>query len=124
MSSPTTLDATASGAAPTGTGPPAPADARPTIFVPGELIAGRYQVVRFIARGGMGEVYEADDRELGVRLAVKTIQSSRIGDPDSVQRLKGEILAARRIAHSNVVRLYDVGFHVLDDQREVAFISM
>src|SRR5262245_21124189 len=118
MSSPTTLEATASGAAPTGTGPPAPADARPAIFVPGALLAARCQVVRAIGRGGMGEVYEADDREPGVRRAVKTVQSSRIGGPDSVQRLKGEILAARRIAHSNVVRLYDVGFHVLDDQRE------
>ncbi len=102
--------------------PASPSDA--TIFQPGELIGARYRVVRFLARGGMGEVYEAVDLELDLRLAVKTIRAERASHPDSIERLKREILAARRVSHPNVVRLFDVGFHVQADQHEIAFITM
>ncbi len=107
-----------------GTPPSTALASSATLFEPGELIGARYQVIRFVARGGMGEVYEAEDLELDLRLALKTIRPERVGDPASIQRLKGEVLAARRVSHVNVVRLYDMGFHVLDDQREVAFITM
>jgi len=86
-----------------------------TLFQPGDLLAARYRVVRFIARGGMGEVYEAEDLELDVRVAVKTIRAERAGDPLGVERLKREILAARRVSHPNVVRLHDLCFHILAD---------
>ena len=43
-------------------------------FVKGELLAGRFRIVRFVARGGMGEVYEAEDTELNERVALKTIR--------------------------------------------------
>src|SRR5262245_44946493 len=125
MANAATVDATGSrGAAFTETARSGGADPRATLFRSGELIAGRYRVARFIAGGGMGEVYEAEDLELGVRVAVKTIHADRIGDPQSIERLKREILAARRVTHPNVVRLYDVGFHAMADQRQVAFISM
>src|SRR4051812_5792747 len=44
-------------------------------FRPGEVVGGRYLVVRFVARGGMGEVYEVDDLELRERVALKTVRS-------------------------------------------------
>ncbi len=47
----------------------APANAA---FVPGDILAGRFRVIRYIARGGMGEVYEAEDTELNDHVAVKT----------------------------------------------------
>jgi len=96
----------------------------PRLFDAGQLIASRYRVIDLIARGGMGEVHEVEDLELGVRLAVKTIRAERLHQGDGVERLKREMLAARRVSHANVVRLHDVGFHVLADQREVAFITM
>jgi serine/threonine protein kinase len=43
-------------------------------FAPGEVLAGRYQVLRFLARGGMGEVYEVEDLELQVKVALKTVR--------------------------------------------------
>ncbi len=42
------------------------------VFQPNQVLAGRFKVIRFIARGGMGEVYEAEDEELSERVAVKT----------------------------------------------------
>ena len=44
-------------------------------FVATQLVAGRFEIVRFIGHGGMGAVYEADDRELGEHVALKTIRA-------------------------------------------------
>ena len=82
------------------------------IFQEGDLVAGRYRVLRFLARGGMGEVYEAEDLELRQRLALKTI-SSHAGNTDSatVDRFKREIALARSVTHPNVCRIFDLGQH-------------
>ena len=80
-------------------------------FAPGELVAGRYLIVRFIARGGMGEVYEAYDRELHVQVALKTVPPETARDDTALGRLRREIALARRVTHRNVCRLFDVGFH-------------
>ena len=48
--------------------------AEPAVFQAGDVVAERYRIVRFIARGGMGEVYEAEDLELRERVALKTIR--------------------------------------------------
>jgi hypothetical protein len=93
-------------------------------FAIGSVVGHRYRLVRLIAIGGMGEVYEAEDLELGTRVAVKTIRAERGGDPGAAARLKQEILAARKVTHPNVVRLFDVGFHVPDDGCDVAFFTM
>ncbi len=97
--------------------------ARSTVFEPGHLLGLRYRVVRFIARGGMGEVYEVEDLELHVVIALKTIRLERAHDRRHIDRLKREILLARKITHPNVCRVFDVGHHVHDDV-EIAFLTM
>jgi tetratricopeptide (TPR) repeat protein len=99
-----------------------PAAGPPPRFTPGDRLAGRYEVVRFIARGGMGEVYECADRELGQRIALKTLLPQTAGDPNALARLKREILLARQVTHPSVCRLFDVGFH--PGEPPVAFITM
>src|SRR5262249_40853282 len=85
-------------------------DQEPT-FVPGEMVAGRYRVERFIAFGGMGEVYEAEDTELKSRVALKTLRPDLAEDARILERFKREILLARRITHVNVCRIFDLGVH-------------
>ena len=77
------------------------------VFYPGEVLAGRYEIVRFIAVGGMGEVYEAEDLELGSRIAVKAVRGE-LANADHVFWLKREVQAARRIQHPNVCRVFDL----------------
>jgi serine/threonine protein kinase/tetratricopeptide (TPR) repeat protein len=80
-------------------------------FTAGELLAGRYRLVRFIARGGMGEVYEADDLELKERVALKTVRWDVARDTLAVERFKREIQLARKVTHPNVCRIFDVSHH-------------
>ncbi len=82
-------------------------------FVPGEILAGRYKIVRLIARGGMGEVYEAEDMELLERIALKTIRPAIAGRKRTRERLKREIHLARRVIHPNVCRILEFSHHRL-----------
>src|SRR6185295_1826371 len=66
------------------------------------LLAGRFRIVKFIARGGMGEVYEAEDLELRERVALKTIRPEIAGAEQAIGRFKREIHLARRVTHPNV----------------------
>jgi serine/threonine protein kinase/tetratricopeptide (TPR) repeat protein len=81
------------------------------LFSPGELLAERYEIVRYIAQGGMGEVYEAEDRQLQTRVALKTVRPEIASDPGIRERFKREILLARRVTHPNVCRIFDVAVH-------------
>jgi serine/threonine protein kinase len=85
-----------------------------TMFQPGALVGQRYLIRQFIARGGMGEVYEAFDRDLQERVALKTVTSTACDSPRAVRRLKGEVQLARRVSHPNVCRIYDLGSHQLE----------
>src|SRR5207245_674107 len=78
----------------------------------GELVLGRYQIARFVGAGGMGEVYEAVDRELGERIAVKTVTLTALDSQRAVTRLKAEVQLARRITDPNVCRIFDFGVHL------------
>lgn len=80
-------------------------------FAPGEILAGRYRVTRFIARGGMGEVYEVEDLELRERVALKTVRPEVARDIFTVERFKREIQLARKVTHPNVCRIFDVSHH-------------
>ena len=102
-----------------------------TTFLPGELVAGRYRIERFIAKGGMGEVYEAFDTALGDSVALKTIRPDVAADESALERFKREIHLARQVTHRNVCRIHDLGAHVSDSsvgalypRNEILFVTM
>ncbi|HET7545790.1 MAG TPA: serine/threonine-protein kinase [Polyangiaceae bacterium] len=96
-----------------------------TTFQPGTLVGNRYLIRHFIARGGMGEVYQAFDRELQERVALKTVTSTACDNAGAVRRLKAEVQLARRVSHANVCRIYDFGTHVMPDTGgQVSFLTM
>jgi len=76
----------------------------------GARFASRYDIQELLGSGGMGVVYRAFDREVGETVALKTLRSELGGlDPNVLERFKQELRLARRIAHRNVVRTYDLG---------------
>jgi hypothetical protein len=77
-------------------------------FAPSTLLARRFRIDRFIARGGMGEVYEAEDVELGERVALKAIRP-QTGSESALRALfKQEIQVGRRVTHPSVCRIFDL----------------
>src|SRR5712692_7239655 len=79
-------------------------------LTPGSVFDNRYEVKEILGAGGMGVVYRAFDRELGEPVAIKTLRADTVADdPVAIERFKQEIRLARRIAHRNVVRTYDLG---------------
>lgn len=80
-------------------------------FPDGARIAGRYEVLRFIAKGNQGEVYAVEDLSLHEHVALKTIHPERASHPDALYRFKDELRLARRVTHPNVCRVFDLGEH-------------
>ncbi len=80
-------------------------------FLPGDVLAGRYRIVGPIGRGGMGEVYRADDLRLGQSVALKFLPASLYADEGHLQRFFGEVRLARQVTHPNVCRVHDVEEH-------------
>ncbi|MFN8010298.1 MAG: serine/threonine-protein kinase [Holophagaceae bacterium] len=78
-------------------------------FTPGEILAGRYRIVALLGRGGMGEVYRADDLKLGQPVALKFLPPALESDRDALERLHGEVRAAHRVSHPHVCRVHDIG---------------
>ena len=78
-------------------------------FLPGRLIAGRYRIIALLGKGGMGEVYRADDLTLGQAVAMKFLPEEATRDEAMLERFRGEVRIARRVSHPNVCRVYDVG---------------
>jgi serine/threonine protein kinase/Flp pilus assembly protein TadD len=95
-----------------------------SIFTAGDVVGARYEVVGFIAKGGMGEVYEVEDRELASRVALKTIVLSPILSVHQINRFKREIQLARRVTHRNVCRVYDLGHHNHPAYGDILFLTM
>jgi serine/threonine protein kinase len=71
-------------------------------------LEGRYQVLKEIGRGGMGIVFQAYDKQLKEQVAIKILSPMLSNDGDALERLKREVSAARRITHSNVIRIHDI----------------
>jgi hypothetical protein len=78
-------------------------------FAPGSIIAGRYRLVALLGRGGMGEVYRADDLTLDQPVALKFLPEGAGGDPAHLAQFHNELRTARQVSHKNVCRLYDLG---------------
>ena len=74
-----------------------------------ELVADRYQIVRWLGGGGMGRVYAAVDTELDERVALKVLRGG-LSD-DAIERFRREVRLTRRIQHNNVARMFDIGEH-------------
>jgi membrane protein CcdC involved in cytochrome C biogenesis len=88
-------------------------------FAPGQIIAERYRVVALAGRGGMGEVYRAEDLRLGQVVAIKFLPHELSQDAAALARFHSEVRIARQVSHPNVCRVFDIG-----DVDGVAFLSM
>jgi serine/threonine-protein kinase len=78
-------------------------------FLPGRLLLGRYRIIALLGKGGMGEVYRADDLTLGQSVAMKFLPDEAGHDVALLERFRNEVRIARRVSHPNVCRVYDVG---------------
>ncbi|HEX6463885.1 MAG TPA: protein kinase [Vicinamibacterales bacterium] len=78
-------------------------------FQPGAVLDDRYRVIGRLGRGGMGEVYRADDLRLGQAVALKFLPEAVDRDPARLTQLHTEVRLARQVSHPNVCRVYDVG---------------
>jgi serine/threonine-protein kinase len=78
-------------------------------FLPGRLVASRYRIIALLGKGGMGEVYRADDLTLGQAVAMKFLPDEAGHDEGLIERFRNEVRMARRVSHPNVCRVYDVG---------------
>ena len=113
---PTAASAAASAGAKRPSSPaPSPArisssgDVSSSRFAPGEMLAERYRIIGRLGRGGMGEVYRADDLTLGQPVALKFLPSASAQDSAFIERFRAEVRNARGVSHPNVCRVYDIG---------------
>ncbi|MFN8547090.1 MAG: tetratricopeptide repeat protein [Candidatus Eisenbacteria bacterium] len=104
--------------------PRAPAAPARAAFRVGQRVAGRFRITRFLARGGMGEVYAARDLELNEEIALKTLRAEIAGDERALERLRSEVQLARRVTHSGVCRLFDLGLHPRRGATPIPFLTM
>ena len=78
-------------------------------FVPGTIFGERYRIVGLLGRGGMGEVYRADDLKLAQPVALKFLPDRLLSDGAALARFHREVRVARQVSHKNVCRVYDIG---------------
>lgn len=78
-------------------------------FVPGTILNQRYRIVGLLGKGGMGEVYRADDLKLGQAVALKFLPDHLLSDGAALARFHREVRVARQVSHRNVCRVYDIG---------------
>jgi hypothetical protein len=78
-------------------------------FIAGTMLGERYRIVGLLGRGGMGEVYKAEDLKLSQMVALKFLPESLSADGAALARFHREVRVARQIAHRNVCRVYDIG---------------
>ncbi|MDA8017231.1 MAG: serine/threonine protein kinase [Thermoanaerobaculia bacterium] len=95
------------------------------LFRTGDKISNRYRILRYIARGGMGEVYAALDAELGQPVALKAVRPEVAQHSQTLRRFRREINLSRKVTHRNVCRIYDVGTHHSEEQAlSIRYLTM
>lgn len=72
------------------------------------MLVGRYRIVALLGRGGMGEVYRADDLSLDQPVALKFLATAATRDQSAITRFRNEVRIARQVSHPNVCRVYDL----------------
>jgi serine/threonine-protein kinase len=77
-------------------------------FIPGTVLVKRYRIIGLLGRGGMGEVYRADDLKLGQPVALKFLPRGLEKDEGRLQRFLNEVRMALKVSHPNVCRVYDI----------------
>jgi hypothetical protein len=85
----------------------------------GSVVAGRYEILSPLGRGGMGMVYKAQDRMLDELVALKVLRSEFVNTGEMAKRFRGEIKLARKVSHRNVCRIHEYG-----EDGSVRYISM
>src|SRR5579862_9327483 len=88
-------------------------------FAPGTMLGGRYRIQGLLGRGGMGEVYRADDLKLNQPVALKFLPEATARNPRLLERFHSEVRIARQVSHPNVCRVYD-----MSEADGTAYISM
>ncbi len=83
--------------------------ARQGRFAPGQLLGGRYRIIALLGKGGMGEVYRADDLSLDQPVALKFLPEALTHHEEALARFRNEVRIARQVSHPNVCRVYDLG---------------
>ena len=78
-------------------------------YVPGATLADRYRIVSPLGKGGMGEVYRAEDLKLGQTVALKFLPKSLAHNAEALARFTREVRLARQVSHPSVCRVFDIG---------------
>jgi tetratricopeptide (TPR) repeat protein len=98
------------------------------VFENHQLVDGRFKILRYVGRGGMGEVYEARDLDLDGELqetvALKTLLPAIAADKAMISRFMREIALSRKVNHPNVCNVHDLAKHKYADGRTVFFLTM
>lgn len=98
-------------------------------IVPGDIVDERYRMVALLGRGGMGEVWRAEDVELGQEVALKFLPEALLRDEAARERFLDEMRLAHLVSHPNVCRVHDVGGRLAPDEGQalgggVKYITM
>jgi serine/threonine protein kinase/Tfp pilus assembly protein PilF len=102
-----------------------PAPPTKTLEVPkeelttGSTFAGRYQIIEELGRGGMGRVYKATDTKINEKVALKLIKPEIASDKKTLERFSNELRIARKIAHRNVGKMFDI-----NEEKGTHYITM
>ncbi len=94
-----------------------------TITEGGRVLNGRFRIIRLAGQGGMGQVYEAEDLVLHVRIALKTIRADLSDASDARKRILREVQVARSVTHPNVCRIFDL-VELDSPGHRIAFLTM
>jgi eukaryotic-like serine/threonine-protein kinase len=106
---------------------PLSGDDKSSRLSPGIVVSDRFEIIRFIGQGGMGQVYEALDLELKGRIALKAIRPEISSNPQVLSRFRREVQLTRRITHPNVCRTFDIERHAGKENgidAEITFLTM